>query len=342
MILFCTCLSLSFFVITQNSCPCLFETNILCTCLGSLGCYDGNDRPGRESVMRIAFSANLCAFILTAFSLISMYPDIYKIIEISALNTGTMEAVLAKEEIADRLSKATFSSIFIETGWRGIAIDNPNTFGKQTILYDQFCELTVNNKGMERYADPFECNRCSDVVDSLVLLLIVGAGMYLPSFGLDWLRLYKNYDLNCARFMTFVFDLLAIAGSVLAYLLYDTECYQPTFYQNEIAFDIEGNVVQRTEDDANTALVMEVDWKIGNGLIILWSGAGVKLIHMFCHCCIPTPTMTRNLDEQNQYEDLGRPEEGLIDVMADEADEHDEPDEPSSSSESSSSSSSSS
>ena len=236
--------------------------------------------------MRIAFSANLCAFILTAYSIISLYPDIYKLIEISALNSGTMEAVLAKEEIADKLSRATFDSINIVAGWRSIGIDNQNTFGRQTILYEQFCELTVNNQGMERYVDPFECDKCSDVVDQLVFLLIVGSALYLPSFGLDWLRLYKNYDLNCARFMAFIFDLLSIAGSVLAYLLYDSECYQNAFYQGEIAFDIEGNVVQRTEDDADTALVMEVNWKIGNGLIILWSGAGVKLIHLFCHCCL--------------------------------------------------------
>ena len=82
-----------------------------------------------------------------------------------------------------------------------------------------------------------------------------------------------------------------------------------------MSIDYDGNIVPR-EPTSNVAVVLSTDWSIGIGLIILWSGAGLKLIHFFCHCCIPTPSITRDIDEQEEYEKIGQPEEGLIDIMA--------------------------
>jgi len=49
---------------------------------------------------------------------------------------------------------------------------------------------------------------------------------------------------------------------------------------------------------------MEYDWKAGNGLILVVTATALKIIDIVCNLLVPTPTITRNKDEQIEYENL--------------------------------------
>jgi hypothetical protein len=303
----------------SNSFPWLCEENCFCTFFGARGGYNGDDRAGRESTMQIAISANVCAFLLTAYALISLYGINFTVIGISSLARGTMNVNQADDTTADILQSIQFKTIELDIGWRSVAINNPNTFGKQVILFDDFCEFL--DRGMDHFIEPNECGKCDAIGSQLIIALIVAAAAYLPSFGNDCTRLHKNYDVNCQRVLGLILSLISICGAVYAYYLYDSECFS-SFHSVTARFDRNGNFLP--EDSAEDyALIMDVEWKVGYGLIILWSGAGCKVIHFLCHVCIPTPNITRSLQEQEEYEAIGREvvEEGLIDMMAEPSEE---------------------
>jgi hypothetical protein len=264
--------------------------------------------------MQIAISANICAFLLTAYSLISLYGINSTILEISSLARGTMTVFQADDTTADILQSFRFQTIELDIGWRSVAINNPNTFDKEIIMFDDFCKFL--DRGMDHFIEPSECGKCDAIGSQLIIAVIVAAVAYLPSFGTDYTRLHKNYDVNCQRVLGLILSLISIAGAVYAYLMYDSECFN-SFHSVQTSFDQNGNLLP--DDNAEDfALIMDVEWKVGYGLIILWSGAGCKVIHFLCHVCIPTPNITRSLQEQEEYEAIGQEvvEEGLIDMMA--------------------------
>ena len=57
----------------------------------------------------------------------------------------------------------------------------------------------------------------------------------------------------------------------------------------------------RNDNDITIAQVT-YDWSIGSGMICLFAGFGCKVIEFICNCCSVTPAITRDVQEQEEYE----------------------------------------
>ena len=73
-----------------------------------------------------------------------------------------------------------------------------------------------------------------------------------------------------------------------------------TFFQNEIYLDDSGNRVNA--DDPNREYTIDYDYTWGWALMAMLGGACFKFLEVMAHFCIPTPSITRVLKEQQVYE----------------------------------------
>jgi hypothetical protein len=117
--------------------------------------------------------------------------------------------------------------------------------------------------------------------------------------------MYPNYDLNCQKFIGSFLSTFSLIMSLSTYLAYKESCFE-TFYEGEIAYDADSNVV---DDDGQTAFVANFQWEAGNGLICLFVATALKIFDILANVLVPTPTITRNLKEQEEYEALTGGEE---------------------------------
>ena len=60
-------------------------------------------------------------------------------------------------------------------------------------------------------------------------------------------------------------------------------------------------------------VAVNFDWRMGTGQICFLSAFGLKCIDLLCNCCVATPIITRDRDEQWKYERLSeQAEQGIF------------------------------
>jgi hypothetical protein len=268
--------------------PWLLEENCICTGLGRIRClFSPDNNRARTCCLGFGFFANFLGFLATIYAALSL-SESFDLIRLASFSSGDLKS-----------ESQFFKPVSIDLGLRAIALDNPNTAVHEVIRFDQLCDISADVLGS--YMDPDDCAKCADVSSSLVISLIVAVVAYVPTLATDVLRMYSNYDVNCQKMFATVISFFSLAGSTLAYLDYTRNCFG-IFFEGEISFNQDGEVVD--PDSPEAFVVVDFDWSIGIGLICLFTGLVLKLIDILCNCCIPTPTITRNLKEQEDYEQL--------------------------------------
>jgi hypothetical protein len=287
---FCIASHFSRYICTSFSCPFLLEENCICTFLGRIGCIPVNEYKSNYSVLRLALTCSTWGLLCTVFAAIALTENT-SILRITNFSRGKLTS-----------KSGLLEPVEIYIGLRGLVYDNPNTVGELYIAFDQFCGL--KDLGLDAYMDPEDCAKCDDMTIYFYLCLLISLIAFIPSIATDLLRLYPLYDVNCQRVFGALHTLVSIGGSVMLWWLYWEECL-PSFYDGEVNFSRTGDRVEPGDDTA--AILVNFEWKIGYALMILWAGAGLKVINFICSCCVSTPSITRNRQEQEDYEAMEYP-----------------------------------
>jgi hypothetical protein len=80
-----------------------------------------------------------------------------------------------------------------------------------------------------------------------------------------------------------------------------TRCLD-SFFDGMVSYDSNGSVVEA--DSPQEAVAVNFEWQLGRGMICLFAAIALKLIQFLCNCCIPTPSITRSVEDQEEYEKL--------------------------------------
>jgi hypothetical protein len=269
----------------------LLEENCICTYIGRIGCIPIKWYRTNYSILRLALSCSTWGLLCTVFAAIALTEN-PSVLRITNFSRGKLSSP----------SDGLLLPVEIYIGLRGLVYDNPNTVGEQYIAFDQFCGL--RDLGLEAYMDPEDCAQCDDMTTYFYICLMASLVAFIPSIATDLLRLYPLYDVNCQRFFGALYTLVSIAGSVMLWWLYWEECL-PSFYDGQVYYSSAGDRVEPGDDAA--AISVDFEWKIGYALMVLLAGAGLKVINFICGCCVPTPSITRNRQEQEDYEAMEYP-----------------------------------
>ena len=300
-----------------NSCPSVVEDNVVCKKWGSIGCIDPekDGEPRRIVLMRIGFFFNFVAFLLTLFACTSIHIGGGKAIQSAAFSSCDVSEV-----------ENFFTNVAtIDIGLRGVALQTPalrDNFdasdiqdrqpllnvdgGLQVITFDEFCVQGQNGPNIDLYVKDGQCEACQDISNSLVSSIIMSTISFVPTLSTDILRMYYNYDVNCQKFFATVLSFFTMIMSINTLVQYSTLCFD-SFYEGTIPLNDDLSVIR--DDEANPSsspslptFVLHFDWHMGPGLICLYLGTILKVIDIAVNILLPTPTITRNADEQEEYE----------------------------------------
>ena len=253
---------------------------------GRIGC-GVRDEASRFWILHVGFLANVIGCLLTAYACFAI-SDKFGYIQSAAFSSAKIQ------ETEGRLPLIT-----VDLGLRAAALNNPKTVGEKVILFSDFC--TYAGAGLQQYFHAENCNSCSSFSTSMVTTLVVSAVTFVPSFATDILRMYSNYDVNCQKTVATFMTIISILLSLNTLLSYDLACYTH-FYQGIIPFDANGNPLASNVSPSSVSYYLNFDWKMGPGLICLWTGTFCKAVNIVSHLLIPTPTITRDVFEQANYE----------------------------------------
>jgi hypothetical protein len=84
------------------------------------------------------------------------------------------------------------------------------------------------------------------------------------------------------------------------YYYFDFVCLQ-SFHQGSVLYTADGTVVEESSGEQG---IVEVNfgWNVGSGQMCFRAGFVVKAVDLVCNCIIATPTITRDRNEQWEYE----------------------------------------
>jgi hypothetical protein len=262
------------------------EQNIVCETAGRVGCVPAESTKMRRFLFAFGLFANIISFVLTIFGMMAASED-FERLQKTSFSSGTVTVNnISTNEVA--------TEITIDIGMRAVAFDNPVTVGEQVYNFDEFCDLTE----LTRYLDEDQCNSCGDVSSGLMTTLVISLIAILPSLTTDFTRQYPNYDLNCQKFVGCFISTFSLIMSLSTYLGYESQCFE-SFYDGSIYYDADFKAL---DDDTGAMYEAVFDWKAGNGLLLLFGATFIKVIDIIANLIVPTPTITRDHKEQEEYE----------------------------------------
>jgi hypothetical protein len=281
-------------LLRPHSCPYLLEENCICASIGRIGWFAPDNEWARHACLKYGMIMNIAGLLLTCFAALSLseFPPILRL-----ASWGRADLTVTTGPELDTIS--------VDLGLRAVLVNNPNTFGEQVVRFDQFCDLV--GEGIEKYMDPADCDQCNQVSMQLFIAIVVAVVAFLPTITADVLRMYGNYDVNCQKVWAALFSMATLAGCVLSYYQFTYAC-QASFYDGEVLFAKNGMLA---DPENPSAVIFDFGWKIGIGMICLFCGFGCKFLDFLCSCCfIPTPSITRSREDQEQYEQLNVESDG--------------------------------
>jgi hypothetical protein len=297
-----------------RTCPAILETNSLCTIIGRCGfCngstannrrdyYSGFGNRGRCAIMTYALVLDLAGLLMTVFAALALSDGNADLIQVAAFSTTSLQPVVLDATLN---RQQTIPATSLHLGLQALLIRD-----EVTVTYEDFC----TTPGMEQFLPPENCNACNDTTLYVVIGMLVTMVAYIPSLGIDCLRMYKDYDVNCQKTASLLWSLVSLAGYGLTYYYHRYQCLA-SFYEGPVLYDINGAVVTAGLDSTDGVVLTDFVWDIGVGQICLLAGFVLKAIDFFCHLFVATPTITRDREEQWAYERLSK--EAELDMVKD-------------------------
>lgn len=255
-------------------CPSCLEQNCCCKTLGRTGCVKEENDRARRVIMNVGLISNIIGLILSLFACGAISTN-FSAIMTTAFSSG---------------SSSTAQNGKVGVGLTAAAIYTPMG-GERVLTFDKFCD--VAELGYDVFLPVETCHQCADVSTSLVVTLFLSVISYLPSIFTDVLRRYRNYDLNCQKVFATVVTLASLLLSLYTWQGYVNSCFA-SFNGTE--------VVPRDEDGEPTGETFVLLWKPGPGLICVVTATFLKIVDITANCIVPTPSITRDREEQEAYE----------------------------------------
>lgn len=314
-------------------CPWVLEENCLCRLLGWFGCCGGstaaagstagrepdaggpvNDGGGpiRSATLKLSLTLNLLGLLVTVFAALALAEQTYDLLAVAAFGTADLQPTPGVENGGGGAAAVpTFPTVSLHLGLQALAVSNPSSAdaggpSEKVVPFDDFC----TTPGMEQLMPMEDCAVCADARLYLLIGMLVALVAYLPTFATDCLRLYANYDVNCQKASSGVWGLVSLAGYGLVYYYYYYVC-AASFYSGQVGYAADGAVVG--DGSLPVAVLVDFAWTVGTGQICLFVGFGLKVLNFVCNCCVATPTITRDRQEQWQYERLAAKADETVD-----------------------------
>ena len=273
--------------------------------------------------MKIGFFTNLIAFFCTLYACTAIrFGE-------GAIQTAAFSSCSVSEiENFNNLEIAT-----IDIGLRGIVLDTPKfqdigngdfpfgveegvdddiilkrqeflkMGGIQVINFDDFCIEGQNMPDVALYIKDGECEACKDISSSLVSSIIMSTISFVPTLATDILRMYYNYDVNCQKFFATIISFFTMIMSLSTLIQYNKTCFE-SFYEGDVSFDDNRMVIENSNVVVEQpSITLRFDWHMGTGLICLYIGTILKVFDITVNAILPTPTITRSIEEQADYEE---------------------------------------
>lgn len=292
--------------------PDILEQNACCETYGGIGLIgDENDDSGNNSsahkkartwIMNLGMVVHTVGLILSILACLSISSN-ENLLQAFSFTSGTVTGVVRAMNSTmedNNNDDAVPVDITIRTGLRHIYL-NDNFFGERVIAMDEMCLDYDDDES--RIGVPFvalsKCSQCADVSTSNVATLILAVITYIPTMASNVNRMYHNYDVNCQKVFGSVVAFFSGAMSVCTWIGYANGCFA-SFHSGDMLVPIfvpgAGQGQQERMADVNFS------WNPGWGLIFIQIASLIKIIDIVGHVLLKTPTITRNRQEQLDYE----------------------------------------
>ena len=230
-------------------------------------------------------------------------------------------------------ASSSLSEGYTMTNDAGDIISSNHTDTAQILIpFNRFCELAAiqprsqEEVAVRAFVDTLEkgtgdCGSCSEMSHKIVPSLFLSMLGYIPNFIADVQRMYPGYDSNMSKCSASIFSWLTVATGIYTWANYHINCfaYLGDGEAGGVAVDEEFNAVDPDSDEAQ--LVIRTNWGAAFGEVCLAVSMFLKIVDIVLQGMLPTPTITRDYQEQVDYEwrygndraDFGDDEEPLND-----------------------------
>lgn len=314
--------------------PDIFEQNRCCEAIGAFGCFGLIDPAHaehnirfRRRVLSVCLVINVVGLVFLILSSLAIsrnsfglvwgfsFTNIWlEVVKGSAMYDGPVAFGVGLRAAAyNGLTRGSILPSGTDDGNDSFSSNSTNTT-QLLIPFDQFCEIAAmqprsqEEVAVQAFENTFEestgtdCGSCSDMSHKIVPSLFLSMLGYIPNFIADVQRMYPGYDINMSKCSASIFSWLTVATGIYTWANYHINCfaYLGDGETEGVAVDEEFNVVDPNSDEAR--LVIRVHWSAAFGEVCLAVSMFLKIIDIVLQGMLPTPTITRDYQEQVDYE----------------------------------------
>lgn len=276
--------------------PDILEQNCMCEACGRIGCMDPENTRLRRALLWTAFATNICGLFCLIVASLAMTKRHFNLLWRTSFSTVWLEVI----EGPSNHPPPTFFAI----GLRAAAFASMFQNVTDIIEFEDFCDFQhINSEDLrailQQHGEFFNCDSCQEVSKKICPSLFLSMLSYIPNFTTDILRMWSNYDVNCQKFLATTFSWISLATAIYTWVNYRKDCFSE-LYPDPISLNEEFLPVKPGSDDVY--LVVQFRWHAGPGQVCLAVASLLKIIDIVMNIVVPTPTITRDHEEQVEYE----------------------------------------
>lgn len=299
------------------------ESNRFMEWLGRVGIFSPENIKARKVLLGASMLTSTGGWLCMLFACLALTRNNFDLLTVSQFSNAVVDFQALNREDAENLG---IGATDIYVGLRSVAWTRYNVSWIQddtddliytvdsqiTTPFEDFC---TGDSGVY-FVEPSQCDDCEKVSAKLVTNLLMSTIFYFFTFKNDWCRFHVNYDVNCQKFSSSCIAIITIALALNAFFKYNSECFE-SFLDGDYCYKNDGSIFRCNPDnddiynDPTITGIAFIDWKPGAGVITLGIGVFARVFSFLCNLAIPTPTITRNLEEQWEYERIANGEKKI-------------------------------
>ena len=191
--------------------PDILEQNCFCERFGRIGfrLFKAKNEKARRRLLSICFCTNVVGLLFLILSTLAISQDVFGLVWNFSFTSVWME-ILSSPTVA--LDTPTFFGVGLKAAAYKALIENEEVL----VPFSQFCSISqpASQQGMVSrqeaqvrvYVDTLsastpegDCSSCERMSSRIVPSLFLAMLGYIPNFTGNILRMYSNYDVNCAK-----------------------------------------------------------------------------------------------------------------------------------------------
>ena len=278
-------------------CPGFVEQNACCECVGQIGCqFFKKNHVARRRVFAVGFCFNFAALAFTIVASMAFTTN-FNLLTSTSFTRGDITVPAWNNGTSARL----------DIGFRAVALTDPSqVMGGDTVSsFDEFCDSPIGDENsIQRFLSDDLCGECKERSEQFVVTCIVNVMLIGRNMVSDITRMYPQYDLNCPNFYGSLMATLSVILGLWTIASYQDHCFNDVeqdlrpFYRNNFTV-----VPDDPQDvDPSDLLLVRFEWRNGPGLNCLWASTCLRIVDALCNYLVPTPSITRNRRQQQDYE----------------------------------------